>query len=288
MINYVFFGTPEFSATILEKLTEAGFSPAAVVCNPDRPVGRKKIITAPPVKVLAEKHGIKVYQPESLEIGNCPPEADPPLAEKLEIGNMDFGIVASYGKIIPKDIIQTFELGVIGVHPSLLPRHRGASPIQSAILSGDEVTGVTLYLLDEKMDHGPILASREFSIYNLQFLNLQEKLAELGAELLIETLPKFMKGEIKPQIQNEERATYTKKFKTEDGYVDLKKDDPTAIERKVRALNPEPGVWTLRPLDETRGKQAQGKRMKILDAELKEGKLILKKIQFEGGKPQSC
>ena len=136
----------------------------------------------------------------------------------------------------------------------------------------------------------PIIAGREFPISpstpssgprgNLQFSTLHDKLAELGAKLLLETLPKFLRGEIKAQAQNEEYATYTKKFSTDDAYVDLAKDDPIAIERKVRALNPEPGVWTLQ--------QAQGKpkRMKILEAELTDGKLRLKKIQWEGKTPQ--
>ncbi|MBI4033927.1 MAG: methionyl-tRNA formyltransferase [Candidatus Brennerbacteria bacterium] len=262
--KFVFFGSPEFATIVLEKLIGAGFIPAVVVCNPDRPVGRKKIITPPPTKILARKNNVKIYQPE-----------------KLEIGNADFGIVASYAKIIPKDIIETFKLGVIGVHPSLLPRHRGASPIQSAILSGDEVTGVTLYLLDEKMDHGPILASREFSISNFQFSILQTKLAELAGDMLVKILPQFLKGEIKPQPQNELKATYTKKFKTEDAFVDLEKDYPVVVERKVRALNPEPGVWTMQ----------NGKRVKILEAEINPaaagGKLKLKKIQLEGKRPQS-
>ncbi len=286
--NYVFFGTPDFAAIILDKLIKAGLLPAAVVCNPDRPAGRKKIVTPPPAKVLAEEHKIKVYQPESLEIRNSLPIGK---AGKLELGDIDFGVVASYGKIIPENIIRTFKLGAIGVHPSLLPRHRGASPIQSAILAGDEVTGVTLYLLDEKMDQGAIITGQELTITNDDnYETLSRRLANLGAELLIETLPKFARGEIRPQVQNEDYATYTGKFKTEDGFVDpedlraaqdgasLEKDDPVVIERKIRALNPEPGVWTLK----------EGKRMKILEAEIRDGKLKLKKIQFEGKKPQTC
>jgi methionyl-tRNA formyltransferase len=279
--KYIFFGTPEFAAIILEKLIEAGFAPTALICNPDRPVGRKKIITAPPTKILAQKHGITVWQPEGLKIENWKLKIE-------ELGGIDFAVVAAYSQIIPKNILDVLPAKFMGVHPSLLPRHRGASPIQSAILEGDEVTGVTLYLLDEKMDHGPILAGREFSISNFKFSILQTKLAEMAGNMLVETLPKFMKGEIKPQVQNEKYATYTKKFTTDDAFVDLEKDDPVIIERKVRALNPEPGVWTLRPLDVARDKQAQGKlkRMKILEAELKDGKLVLKKIQFEGKKPQ--
>lgn len=270
-MNFVFFGTPEIAAIILEKLIKAGFIPSAVICNPDKPVGRKKIITSPPTKILAEKHNIKVLQPEKLEIGNL----------KFEIGEIDFAVVAAYAKIIPKEILDISKLGSIGVHPSLLPKHRGASPIQSAILSDDKETGVSLFLMDEKVDHGPILAQRELENYELGIMNygtLMRKLAELGGDLLVKTLPKFVAGEIEPQIQDEVLATFTKKFKTEDGFVNLEKDDPIIIKRKVRALNPEPGVYTIK--DE--------KRMKILEAEIVDGKIKLKKIQMEGKKPVGC
>ncbi|MFH0712805.1 MAG: methionyl-tRNA formyltransferase [Candidatus Jorgensenbacteria bacterium] len=294
MINYVFFGSPEFAAIILESLIKTGFIPAAVVCNPDRPVGRKKIVTLPPTKLVIGnqkiENGIKVLQPEILD------SEFRTLISKLK---PDVFIVAAYAKIIPKEILEIPRLGTIGVHPSLLPRHRGASPIQSAILEGDEVTGVTLYLLDEKMDHGPIIAGQELKIGNSNSQTLMRELAELGAKLLAEKLPKFIGGEIKLQVQNEEYATYTKKIKTEDAFVNLAalqaamqgephplgREKAIEIERKVRALNPEPGVWTIwngeKPFD-----KAQGKRVKILEAELKEGRLVLKKIQFEGKKPQ--
>ncbi|MDP3052503.1 MAG: methionyl-tRNA formyltransferase [bacterium] len=283
-MKYAFFGTPDFAAVILEKLIKSGFPPAAVVCNHDRPVGRKKIITPPPTKVLAEKYEIKVYQPEKLEIRNF----------QLEIGEIDFAVVAAYAQIIPKEILEMSRLGTIGVHPSLLPKYRGSSPIQSAILSGESETGVTLFLVDEKVDHGPIFAQRklEFSISNFQFSKLQQLLAELAGYLLIETLPKFLKSEITPLPQDESQATYTKKFKTEDGYVDLEKDDPIIIERKICALNPEPGVWTilipeeLSSLIRANSSIQNKKRVKLLEAELVDGKLKLTKIQFEGGKPQ--
>ncbi len=285
-MKYAFFGTPDFAAVILEKLIKSGFPPVVVICNPDKPVGRKKIITAPPTKIIAQKYGIPALQPESLEIENWKLEI-----KKIKNEVFDFFLVAAYAQIIPKEILEMPRLGVIGVHPSLLPKYRGASPIQSVILSGEPETGVTLFLVDEKVDHGQIFAQRklEFSISsdkvvsprqsrdNFQFSKLQQLLAELAGDLLIETLPKFLKGEIAPLPQDENRTTYTKKFKTEDGHVDLEKDEPTIIERKIRALNPEPGVWTIQ----------NGKRMKILEAELTpENKLKLKKIQFEGKKLQ--
>jgi methionyl-tRNA formyltransferase len=283
-MNYIFFGSPEFAAIILEKLITAGFVPQAVVCNPDRPVGRKKIITSPPTKLLAQKYNISALQPEVLS------------NSKLEILNSkpDFAIVASYAKIIPKNILELFPKGIIGVHPSLLPKYRGSTPIQSVILNDEAETGVTLYLLDEKIDHGSIIAQQTLENNDLRTINyvkLHDALANLGADLLIETLPKFIEGKIKPVAQNEAEATFTKKFENRDGYVDLEKDDPVIIEKKVRALNPEPGVWTIITAETASliraNKKIIGKRMKILEAEVINNKLKLKKIQFEGGKPQT-
>jgi len=277
-MKFVFFGTPEFAAIILEKLINAGYVPEAVVCNPDRPVGRKKIITPPPTKVLAEKYGIKIHQPETLA------------NSKFEIRNskLDFFVVAAYSQIIPKEILSIPRLGAIGVHPSLLPKYRGSSPIQSAILNGDEETGVSLYLMDDKMDHGQILSQRklEFPISNFQFSILYQKLSELSADLLIETLPKFLNSEIKPLFQDESQSTYTKKFTTEDGRVDPEDlsaaqngaslEKAIMIERKIRALNPEPGVFTF----------INEKRVKLLEAKISEGKIVIIKTQIEGKKPQ--
>ncbi|MCP6720015.1 MAG: methionyl-tRNA formyltransferase [Patescibacteria group bacterium] len=276
--KYIFFGTPEFAAIILEKLIAAHMPPVLIVCNPDRPVGRKKVITSPPTKLLAAQHNIPISQPETL-LNYKPPTTN---------YKPDFFIVAAYAKIIPKDILKIPRLGTVGVHPSLLPKYRGPTPIQAAILSGDEKTGVTLFLIDEEIDHGPILAQRALENYELGIMNykeLEKGLAGMSGDLLVETLLKFIKGEIKPQPQDETQATYTKKFKIEDAYVDLEKDNPVAVERKIRALNPEPGVWTI----STGGKPfdiAQGKRVKLLEAELAERELKLKKIQVEGKKPQ--
>ena len=277
--QYVFFGTPNFAAIVLERLIAAGFPPACVVCNPDKPVGRKKVITPPPAKLVAQKNGIRVWQPEKLEV----------ISYKSEVGEVDFAVVAAYSKIIPKNIIEIPAMGVIGVHPSLLPKHRGASPIQSTILHGDEETGVTLFLIDEKVDHGPILAQARINSHGswVMYIELQKKLAELAGDLLIETFPKFLTGEIVPRAQNESEATYTKKFSSEDAYIppdDLAlaisgEDQNMAelIERKIRALNPEPGVWTMK----------NEKRTKLLEAEIQGGKLRLKKVQIEGKKSQN-
>ncbi len=273
--KFIFFGTPHFSEIVLDRLIAAGFVPSLVVTNPDRPVGRKGVITPPPVKVLAQKHGIPVVQPE----GNLNTEL------RIENGGYDFAILASYGKIIPKSVIDAFSKGIIVVHPSILPRYRGATPIQWAILDGDAVTGTTLILMDEKVDHGAIVASRKYQVSDGEtFTKLHDTLAELSADLLIKTLPKYLSGEIKPAAQDEAFATYTKKFSTDDAFVDeadLERaqreggDIAVTIDRKIRALNPEPGTWTLR----------NGKRVKLLSAEMAAGKLRLERIQVEGKKP---
>jgi len=155
-IKTVFLGTPSFGGIILKKLLESGCKPVLVVTEPDKPVGRKQTLTPPPVKLIAQKYNIPIAQPE--KIVNC----------KLKIENLkpDLGIVAAFGQIIPNNILTIPKYGFLNVHPSLLPKYRGPSPIQNAILNGDKETGVSIILLDEKMDHGPILAQRELEIQN--------------------------------------------------------------------------------------------------------------------------
>lgn len=266
-MKFIFFGTPAFAARVLEVLVSAGFIPQAVITNPDKPSGRKQELTPSKIKrlILTNKIETKLFMP-----------IDPKsMAGELTSLSLDLAIVAAYGKILSKEILHVPRLGFIGVHPSLLPKYRGASPIQSAILNGETVSGVTLYLLDEKMDAGPILATGHCPITDNTYAEAESKLAELGGNLLIETLPKFIKGEITPKIQDASLATYTKKFTSEDGFVDLEKDDSIVIERKIRALNPEPGVWTRR----------NSKRVKLLKAKLIDGKLKLEVFQVEGKKP---
>ncbi len=276
-MKYIFFGTPEFAYTILKRVIEAGMPPVAVVCNPDKPVGRKKVITPPLTKVLAEEHGIQVYQPATKKELVA---LAPTLAEQA-----DFGVVAAYAKIIPQEVIEQFRLGIVGVHPSLLPRHRGPSPIQSAILAGDSTTGTTLFMLTAGVDDGPILAQRSQPVLDKYYEPLMYDLAELSAEALVDILPRFSKGEVNPQSQQGE-ATYTQMFDTDDARLDFAElekamagDDEAAareIERMVRALNPEPGVFT----------HLDGKRTKILRARVEGGKLVLEEVQKEGKQPQ--
>ncbi|MBI2010775.1 MAG: hypothetical protein HYS89_00850 [Candidatus Colwellbacteria bacterium] len=282
--NFVFFGTPRFAAVILEKLIAGGWAPQALVCNPDRPVGRKQVITPPPTKTSilnlesSIKNEIKIFQPKNKN-------------ELVSISDQlfqeaDFGILAAYGQIVPLEVINKARFGIIGVHPSLLPKFRGPTPIQSAILEGETTTGATLFLMDEKVDHGPVISSKGLVVSSKDgYETLETRLAELAGDLLIETLPKFVKGEITPLPQNEAEATYTKKFTTEDGYINPKElqaatsganqEKAIEIERKIRALNPEPGVWT----------ELDGVRTKILEGVLIDSRLKLVKIQKAGKRP---
>jgi len=293
-MKYVFFGSPRFAAIILGSLIEAGMPPVALVCNPDRPVGRKQIITPPLTKQeifeAAERSGVSsaitILQPEKL---------DERFIEHLRALAPDFFIVAAYAKIIPQAVLDIPLLGTLGTHPSLLPKYRGASPIQSALLAGDAITGTTLYAMDAKMDHGAIYAQREWPIaQGTNYLSLEAQLAALSADTLIKVIPDFYAGKLTPQEQDESRATFTKKFVTQDGFVDEKDlEDATGknsgadtnsdeekartIFNKINALNPEPGCWTIR----------DGKRTKLLEAQINiHGSLKLLVIQEEGQKPK--
>ncbi len=278
-MRYVYFGTPQISAVILGKLIDAGMPPVALVCNPDRPAGRKQMLTPPPTKALIVERGargVDIFQPEKL---------DSRFTFHISRFEPDLFIVAAYGKIMPKEVLDIPRLGTIGVHFSLLPKYRGASPLQTAILNGEVETGVSLYLLDEKMDEGPVLAQSKVQIANRGFSELSEDCTNLAGEMLTRLLPEFVAGKTALQPQDHNQATYTRKFTTVDAFVEPRdlqaaesgsKEKANAILRRIRALNPEPGAWTTR----------DGKRMKLLNAEIQNGKLTLTAIHFEGQKPQ--
>jgi methionyl-tRNA formyltransferase len=280
-MKYVFFGTPEFAAIIVKRLCAAGMPPVAVVTNPDRPRGRKKIITPSPVKAVIMDcgPGVAVLQPEAL---------DESFVAALRRIGADFGVLAAYGAIIPRAVIDVFPNGIIAVHPSLLPEYRGATPIQAAILNGDAETGTTLFLMDERVDHAPVLARRTLPVAPSDTYDaLMRALAALSADALLATLPRYAARDRMPIPQDESRATYTKKLSAQDGFVasadfaaarsGADPEKAEAIFRTVRALNPEPGAWTM----------YGGKRMKILEADLVSGKLVVKKIQFDGELPRA-
>ena len=238
----IFWGTPEFALPSLKALIKNGYNIVAVVTNPDEPVGRKQIITPPPVKTLAQKHKVAILQPVSLKDTNF----------IKDMPETDLFVVAAYGKIIPKEILDIPKLGALNIHPSLLPRWRGPSPIQYTILQGDAEVGVTIIKMDELMDHGPAIATSNFQLpasSKQTYKELHDKLAQLGAELLLATLPKYLRGEIIPVPQNDSRATYSKILKKDDGRITWSRP-AVDIKRMIRAFNPWPSTWTLWPSGE--------------------------------------
>lgn len=261
----IFFGTPDVSAEVLRALHAAGYEIMAVVTNPDQPVGRKHTITPPPVKVAALEFGLPVFQPQKL---------DSDFTEKLMANGQGLmAVVVAYGKIIPQTLIDAFPLGLLNIHYSLLPKYRGASPVEHAILNGDEVTGVSIQKLVFKLDAGPVIASREVSIDSeVTTPELKERLTDIGIKLLLETLPKYIAGSITPIEQDETLATHCGKISKADGEIKL--SDPEIEKwRKYRAYFGWPGVFYF---DE------HNKRNKITLATFENGKFIIQKLIPEG------
>lgn len=254
-MKFVFFGASEFSVKVLDILYQNSFVPELIITTSDKPKGRGLKLRPNPVKIWAQKNNI-IYTTDYSRLTT----------------DYSFFIIAAYGKIIPKEILDIPKYGTLNVHPSLLPKYRGPSPIQSFILNGEKETGVTIMLTDEQMDHGPILAQQELEISNLTYKKLEEKLAELGGKLLIETIPKWLKAEIKPQEQDHSKATFTKKITKEDGLTDLKNEPAEIIERKIRAFTPWPGVYFF----------INGKRLIITKAELADSGLKIERVKPEG------
>jgi methionyl-tRNA formyltransferase len=242
----IFWGTPDFAIPPLEALINNGYDVIAVITNPDEPVGREQILTASPVKIFAQKHGILVLQPEKLEVKTSLRTSEfSGKGGKFEIPEADLYVVVAYGKIIPKEILEKPQYGILNLHPSLLPRWRGPSPIRYAMLSGDTKTGVTVIQMDEGMDHGPILAQAEFEIpEKVSYVKLRDALIKAGSELLIQTIPQWISREITPEYQNDAKVTYSKILTKNDGRIDWTQP-AEKIERMVRAFNPWPGTWTM-------------------------------------------
>lgn len=222
----IFFGTEDFSLTTLTGLIEAGYSLAAVVTKPDSKKGRGQKLTPPSVKALATRHNIPVWQPQNLtEITNDIRALSEPV-----------GVLVSYGKLIPKAIIDLFPLGIINLHPSLLPRYRGPSPIESAILNGDPVTGVAIMQLSVKMDAGPVYIAKEYPLRgNETRPELYHTLATIGTDLLLETLPAIIDGSLAPTPQDESAATYCSLLSKSHSLLDPTSCTAEQAERQVRA-----------------------------------------------------
>jgi len=294
-VRIVFMGTPEFAVPTLESLLHNGYTISAVCTQPDKAAGRGRPVVSSPVKRLALERQIPIIQLETFESSK--------VVEELASLRPELIIVAAFGCVLPPQVLSLPKFGCLNVHPSLLPRHRGPSPVASAILRGDEVTGVTIMLMDAGLDTGPIMAQEKVGITCADTTgSLSAKLADLGAKLLLRTLPRWLGGDLKPQAQDQCQATYSKLLTNKDAEVDW---GLSALElwRMVRAYTPRPGCHTW----------YQGKRLKIngavplpagKDGEIgrvivlteqprigvvtKDGILGLRQIQLEGRREMSA
>lgn len=235
-MQVIFMGTPQFAVPVLESLLNGSYQVVAVCAQPDKPTGRKRELIPSPVKALALERHIPVMQPETFK--------SPQAVEELTRFCPDLIVVAAFGLILPPAVLSLPRFGCLNVHPSLLPRHRGPSPVAGAILDGDEITAVTIMLLDAGLDSGPILAQREIPILPEDTTgSLTDKLAQLGAALLMDILPEWLEGKIKPQPQDESRAAYTRMITSRDGEINWHLP-AVKIWRMVRAYNPWPVCYS--------------------------------------------
>lgn len=268
-IDFVFFGTDKFSVIVLNELAKKSLFPSLIVTSPDKPAGRGQKMQSSAVKKWAEENKIKFLQPEKLEID---------FIRRLKTKKWDLFTLASYGKIIPQEVLDIPTHGTLNVHPSLLPLYRGASPIESAILENDKKTGVSIMLMDKKMDHGPIINQRSVTFEKWPKKEVvEEKLAEIGGILLAESMSSWILGDLKEKAQNHKEATFTKKITKTDGLIDLF-GDPLKNFLKVQALSPWPGTYFF---VEKNGRKI---RVKITEADFVDNKFIIKKVIPEGKK----
>jgi methionyl-tRNA formyltransferase len=266
--NFVFFGTPDVASETLEILKQNGYIPSLIITSPDAKSGRGLQMQTSPAAIFAEKNNVPCLKPEKLDemfYNELKPNCLEP--------NCLFVVVA-YGKIMPEEIINMPKLGSINIHYSLLPKYRGASPVESAILNGDSYTGVSIQKMEYKMDSGPIIAEEKVEILpNEKTPDLRKRLIKIGGELLVKVLPEFTAGKTKPIPQNESLASVCKKIKKEDGLINLN-DDATINYNKFRAYAFWPRTFFFK----------DGKRIVITDAELMDRKFVVKKVIPEGKK----
>lgn len=284
-------GSPDFSVPTLRALAaDGGYELVGVVTQPDRPAGRGNKLTPPPVKVAADELGIATIQPGRLR--------EPEAMAQLQAWAPDLIVVAAFGQILRPDVLNMPKFGCINVHASLLPRWRGAAPIQACILAGDSETGITIMQMDPGIDTGPMLSQRAIPILPEDTGgSLFEKLSALGGELLLETLPRYNGGELVPQAQPAEGATYAPMLKKEDGLLDFTRP-ASELERRVRAMSPWPGAffeWQAAPLKIHKAHVASGKaeagKQVIVEGcpamGTADGLLVFDELQPPGKKPMS-
>jgi methionyl-tRNA formyltransferase len=288
-MKIVFAGTPEFAVPPLEALLAGPHEICAIYTQPDRPAGRGRKLTPSPVKQVAERHGIPVFQPVGLK--------DPAEQEQLRALQADLMVVVAYGLILPKAVLDIPRLGCINIHASLLPRWRGAAPIQRAVLAGDDATGVTIMFIEPRLDAGPMLLKKTCSIGPLETAGeLHDRLSRLGADALMEALPALESGAMQPEIQDESLVTYAAKLDKEEALLDWTKP-AIDLERQVRAFNPWPvaeteyrgqklRIWLAQALDEstTAAPGTVLARDKTLDVATGRGVLRLAEVQLPGAK----
>ncbi len=286
-LKFVFFGTPDVASETLEILKSHGYVPSLIVTSPDRPVGRHFTMTPSPTKIWADEHNIPTLQPEKITAEVIEQlSGNPLLAEErvdTEGGRVryDLFIVVAYGKILPQQLIDIPTLGTLNIHYSLLPRWRGASPVEAAILAGDSETGITIQKMVFKLDAGPVIAEARIPIEPDDTTpTLRGKLIPIGANLLAEVLVKISSNTPPyPPLkegapQDEREMTHCGKTKKEDGLVDLEHDNPEIMYRKYRAYQPWPGLHFFK----------DGKRIKITKARFENNKFIIEKVIREGEK----
>lgn len=253
MVKTIFFGTHQFAASILEGLVKRHIADVVLVLTqPDRPIGKRQALQPSPVKLLAKKYSIPVEQPASLKTYSLLPT------------HYSLGIVAQYGLLIPKHILDALPHGVLNIHTSLLPKYRGASPIQTAIMNGDTETGVTIMKVDEGLDTGPILVQKSLAIGADEIApEIEAKITALAIDALAEYVPAYLTGTLSPRAQDNARASVCKELKRDDGRVDWTLP-ATTIYNRYRAFHPWPGLWTA----------WNGKRLKLLRVALADDVLL--------------
>lgn len=263
MNNFVYFGTPSVASDTLAHLLENGFTPKLVVTSPDAPRGRGLVLTPSPTKTLALENNLPVITPEKLDKET--------IAEIVATG-ADLGICVAYGKIFPEELINAFRGGVLNVHYSLLPRHRGATPLEAALLAGDQMTGVTIQKMVKALDAGDIVAQTEIPVeVSDTARELRPKLINLGATLLTKTLPGYIAGEISPVAQDHSLATHAGKLKKEDGLIDLSAPAESNW-NKYRAYADTIGTYFVR----------SEKRVKIIEAQFTDDVFTPTRVVPEG------
>ena len=270
-IRFVFFGSPDIAVAVLDELETSGLVPALVVTQPDKPAGRGRELTPSAVSVWADERGIDCLKPAKI---------DEAFVGELANSEWDVFVVVAYGHILPHALIDIPKRGVLNVHPSLLPKFRGPSPIKSAILAGERVTGVSIMQIDEQMDHGPVIAQGRVEIepedWPIRASILEGILSHEGGVMLAEILPQWVAGELTATSQDDSAATYCTKLTKTDGLVDLTTDAPEAILTKIRALEGWPGAYTFFERNGT------SIRVLLIDAHIEDGALVLDTVKPEG------